>query len=96
MPAGTPLACLEYREARSAIIRETIDAGKLTYDHLPRAAQIARKAGRGQRAEWERAEQSERAGRIVHATLLPGARRADGRDADRAREYQRARRSRRK
>lgn len=94
LPASTPLAGQGYRQARSVVARRLIAEGTL----IPNAAaacEAAREAGRGVRADWERAEQAERAARIPHPTLPPGARRADGRDADRARAYQRSYRGRR-
>lgn len=64
-------------------------AGDLTYDHLPSAVDAARMAGRGERTQADLAAQAERARMIKQPQLPPGTRRADGRDADAAREYQR-------
>lgn len=93
IPALAPLAGQAVRATRAAVMRAAIADGRLNYAHLPRATEEASDAGRGIRAEWERRQQAERAASIPHDQLPPGARRADGRDADVAREYQRRRRA---
>lgn len=90
LPAGLPLASPEYRNKRRAIIERLQADGVLTYNHLPRATDAARSAGRGRVTDETRAQRSQNAKQITHTTLPPGAKRADGRDADHAREYQRA------
>lgn len=57
------------------------------------ASEAARYAGRGQRTPEDLARQAELARSLPRKQLPPGAKRADGRDADRAREAQRRRRS---
>ncbi len=83
-------------EQQSARVRQMINDGHLTYEHLPRATQAAHGAERSPRALVDIEKQRAIAMTIPHETLPPGAKRADGRDADRAREYQRRYRSRRK
>lgn len=89
LPTGTPLAGLGYRQTQRDKLNRMIADGTLTHDHLPAAVEQARRAGRGQRRDYDLAEQGEIAKRINHPQLPPGAKRADGRDADRARQYQR-------
>ena len=88
LPAGTPLAGLAYRESRSAIAQRLVAAGVIG-QHAATATEVAREAGRGARVDWERAEQAARAAATPRTELPPGSKRADGRDADHAREYQR-------
>lgn len=88
LPASTPLAGVKFRKARSVLAHRLIAEGKLD-PCTALASEIARAAGRGYRVDWERAEQAARAAAIRHPELPPGAKRADGRDADHAREYQR-------
>lgn len=95
--AGEPLADEHYRAAHRAKMDRMVRSGKLTRDHLPDATEAARTAGRGVRTDADLAAQRERilASRPWEANQLPpGAKRADGRDADRARETQRTRRER--
>lgn len=89
IPAGQPLCSEAYSQAHRAKIQRMQVTGVLTYDHLPRATSEARAAGRGERTSADLRAQAARAKQIRHKQLQPGARRADGRDADRAREYQR-------
>lgn len=98
IPAGLPLAGDDYRAAHAEKIRRMQAAGTLTYEHLRDATELARSAGRGRRSNAELAQQSERIRSTapwVEKTLPPGSKRSDGRDADRAREYQREYRRRR-
>lgn len=93
LPAGTPLAGQGYRHTRRLILRDKIATGNIV-PNPARASMAARRHGRGTRVEWDRAEQAERM--RAHAprpTLISGERRADGRDATRARLYQRAHRA---
>lgn len=96
IPQGEPLASAEYRAAQAAKMRRTQEDGRIKYDHLPDAVEKSRLAQdrpkRGSALEKQRA--------LVAAVqpwkksqLAPGSKRADGRDADRAREYQRKYRS---
>lgn len=89
LPARSPLAGLLYRAAHRDKLKQQINSGQLTYDHLAAASDMARDAGRGQRTNYDLAEQAHRAENLPRQQLPTGARRADGRDADRAREYQR-------
>lgn len=91
--AGQALCSEAYSQRRAEIIRRLQQTGILTYDHLPAALEAGKNAGRGQLIEADRRAQSERARKIPRNQLPPGARRADGRDADHARESQRARRA---
>ncbi|SDJ88618.1 MucR family transcriptional regulator [Billgrantia gudaonensis] len=91
IPRRYPLTGTATRETLSQQMRDQIDAGVLTHDHLPDASQAARQAGRSRK----RLVDDERHRRITaerrpgdHHRLPPGAKRADGRDADRRREYQ--------
>lgn len=88
LPAGVPLAGLATREAHAQKARRLIEEGRLV-PNAGTASAAALTAGRGRRVAWERAEQAQRAAQMLHETLPPGAKRADGRDADHAREYQR-------
>ena len=93
IPAGVPLASDEYRAQRRKILMDLAGSERLNRD--PSAASFAaRGAGRGERVKLDLIQQSARAREIPHIQLPPGAKRGDGRDADRAREYQRAYRSR--
>ena len=68
-------------------------AGALTYEHLEDATNAAKLAGRGNRTQSDLERQAQLAKTIPRKQLPPGARRADGRDADKAREAQRRRRA---
>ncbi|NIC05248.1 MucR family transcriptional regulator [Billgrantia bachuensis] len=91
IPQRYPLAGTATRETLSMQLRQQIDAGRFTYDHLPNATAAAREAGRNRKTPVDQARQSammaeQRPG--DYHRLPPGAKRADGRDADRRREYQ--------
>lgn len=99
IPQGEPLASDEYRATHAEKIRRMQADGRITYDHLPDAVEKSRIAinrpKRGAALEKQRA--------VLKATqpwkkyeLPAGAKRADGRDADHAREYQRRYRSKKK
>lgn len=95
LPRGTPLAGHATRKLRSEIIKQTISDGAMTYEHLPVAMKLAQQAQRPQKTPASAAAHSARIAELRpgdHSKLPPGAKRADGRDADRAREAQRLRR----
>jgi hypothetical protein len=89
---GQPLASEAYRDARRERMREMQSDGTITYVHLPQAVERAKAAivrpKRGTAREKQR-DVVARAQPWAAHQLPPGAKRADGRDADRAREYQR-------
>lgn len=92
IPQGEPLASEAYRAAQAEKMRRMQADGTITYDHLGDAVEKSRSAKvrpkRGAALERQRGVLS--AARPWEKTqLAPGAKRADGRDADRAREYQR-------
>lgn len=96
LPAGTPLAGQRTRAFLSDTARALHKAKILSAAHARQASEAARTAGRGDRVAWERAEHSARTAtdRPGDARLIaPGAARADGRDAERARLYQQAHRA---
>lgn len=89
--AGTALAGLLYRAKQREKIERLQAEGRLTYDHLADASEAARGADR-RKTDYQRKQQAElvREVKPYAVNQLPsGAKRADGRDADRAREYQR-------
>lgn len=96
LPASYALAAPDLRDAQAALIRGMAVDGRLSYDHLPRAVEAAKGAGRGRRTTDDLASQAARARSISHVQLAPGAKRADGRDADTAREYQQRYRARKR
>lgn len=99
LPAGLPLAGDGYRDMQREKLRIMRERGEFTYDHLPQAVEASRSA----RERPKRGEAREKQVETVNKhqpwnknRLPPGAKRADGRDADRAREYQREYRARKK
>lgn len=91
IPKRYPLSGTVTREALSLQMQDQITSGRLTYDHLPSAVEAARRSGRRRKAlvddvRHRKLITEERPG--DHHKLPPGAKRADGRDADRSREYQ--------
>ena len=89
LPAGTPLAGLQYRADHSTLLTRAIERGEFA-PNAKRASRAARKSGRGKRVEWELGEQAERMGENApRPVLADDDTRADGRNAGRAREYQR-------
>lgn len=92
LPVRYRLASSDLRAAQSERTRQMIADGSLNNDPLA-ASEAARHAGRGRRTAADLAEQAERAKRIPHETIPDGGKRADGRDAVRAREAQRRRRA---
>lgn len=96
IPKRFALAGTATREKLSEQMHGYIETGRLTHDHLDSAIEAARAAGRGQKAPVDLKRQSEMTAAIRpgdHSILPPGAKRADGRDADRARQSQQQRRS---
>ena len=97
LSASTPLASVSFCEQARRRTNERIALGLMNYDHLPLARDNARDAGRGYIATSIRKRRSETAAKVAPGAtnqLPPGAKRADGRDADRARIAQQRRRSR--
>lgn len=91
IPRRYPLAGTATREILSSQIQDMIASGRLTYEHLPSAADASRGADRRRKMEID----DVRHRKIIaekrpgdHHKLPPGAKRADGRNADRRREYQ--------
>jgi hypothetical protein len=96
LPAETPLAGAKYRQMHREKMNRLIKTGVVTHWHLADAVEKARAAGRRERRDFDLEEQKTRMKRNSHyqdRTLPPGSKRADGRDADKLREYQRARRA---
>lgn len=89
LPASAPLAGSTYREAHRAKIKRQVASGGLNYQHLAQATEAAKTAGRGKLRDYDQQDRANRAANIKHDQLPAGAKRADGRDADHAREYQR-------
>lgn len=92
LPASHKLASDNLRNAQSAQTLAMIADGTLRNDPLA-ASEAARSAGRGYRTRADLAAQAERAARIPHAVIPDGGKRADGKDATKAREAQRRRRA---
>ena len=90
IPAGTPLASVEYVDAARARAKQMIADGILTYDHLPAAVQKSRTSGRGQRTFEDLQRQADIAKRIgPKLKYKAGEKLKNGRDAVANREYQR-------
>lgn len=99
IPAGVPLCSNSYSKKHAEKIAHMQKTGALTYDHLPDAVAAASTSGRGNITDDTRATRSDRIAQVrpwAVNQLPPGAKRADGRDADRARESQRERRKKHK
>lgn len=93
LPRGTPLMGQKSRKIRSNIMREMMDCGKMTHWHLPDACERARRVSRGKYVQAVKEAQSSLAATVRPgdwSRLPPGSRRANGKNADREREYQRA------
>lgn len=95
IPKRYALAGTATREVLSSQMRDQIEGGRLDYSHLPNAVDAARRSGRSRKMPADdvlhrRRVAAERPG--DQHRLPPGSRRRDGRDADHARDYQRARR----
>lgn len=96
LPSGTALAGLLYRAAHTEKIRRMQAAGSIDYSHLPDATQASRSAARTRKSTMDTIAHAERMRKLRpgdHSRLPAGATRSGGRDADRAREYQQAYRS---
>lgn len=92
LPQGEPLASETYRAMQAKKIQRMQAEGRLTYDHLPAAVECSRDA----RDRTKRGSAREKQREVLATSrpweksqLPPGSKRADGRDADHAREYQR-------
>jgi hypothetical protein len=95
IPASCALAGHYYREQQSAKMSRMIHDGAIVPAYS-QATEAAREAGSRRKVDWQahnHAAATAAARPGDHSRLAPGAKRADGRDADRAREYQRRRRS---
>jgi hypothetical protein len=91
IPAGAALAGLAYREARAEIATRLIAEGSLIPNHAA-ANEAAREAGKRSKVDWQAADHAAIIKAVRpgdHGILPPGSKRRDGRDADKAREYQR-------
>lgn len=92
IPASRALAGLEYREKHAAKLRRMIADGTMTPAHA-KATDAAREAGRRRKVAWQAETHAATVAAIRpgdHSLLPAGSKRADGRDADRAREYQKS------
>ncbi len=58
IPAGIPLAGKAYREMQRLKLIAMQKDGVLDYSHLPRAEKAARRAGRGDKRDFDRQSQS--------------------------------------
>ncbi|KQQ40481.1 hypothetical protein ASF61_06935 [Duganella sp. Leaf126] len=90
IPAMTPLAGAAYREAGRQRLLAMQRDGVLTYDHLPNATAKSKVSIR-EKVGVAKAEHSALVTKIRpgdHSRLPPGAKRADGRNADHRRQYQ--------
>lgn len=93
LPAETPLAGSAYRQFHRDKMSRMIREGVVTHWHLSDAIEKAVSADRRERRDFDISEQKERMRENSHykeRTLPQGSKRADGRDADKLREYQRA------
>ncbi|MGO3056963.1 MAG: MucR family transcriptional regulator [Halomonas sp.] len=91
IPKRFALAGTATREKLSEQMHSYIESGRLTYDHLDTAVDAARTAGRRAKTPIDKKRQSEMVASIRpgdHSKLPPGAKLADGRDAEKRREYQ--------
>lgn len=91
LPAGLPLASGEYRLKHADKIRRMQVTGQITYGHLPEATDLARLAEPRPKTRADAAAQIVRLNKVkpwAKNQLPPGAKRADGRDAEKARAYQ--------
>lgn len=92
LPASYRLASAKLRSEQADRTKQAIAAGAMHND--PRAASdAARNAGRGKKCTADREKQAEIARNLPRQQLPPGAKRADGRDADKARAAQQRRRA---
>ncbi|WP_449043737.1 MucR family transcriptional regulator [Paracoccus versutus] len=95
LPASHKLASDDLRAAQSIQTKRMIAAGTMNNDPIA-ASEAARHAGRGRKTKADLARQAEIARAIPHEMIPDGGKRADGKDAKRTREYQRAYRARKK
>lgn len=96
IPRRYALSGTATRETLSRQIRDQIESGRLTYDHLPGAVDAARDAPRPCKSPADDARHRQLVAEIRpgdHSRLPPGAYTADGRDADRRRLQQQIRRA---
>ncbi|MDS0789117.1 MucR family transcriptional regulator [Proteus vulgaris] len=89
IPATSPLAGVAYRQKHREKLQRIVDEGKIDYSHLIIATELAIGSERTQRRDFDLVEQSERASNIEHEMLPDDAKRADGKDVVKTREYQR-------
>lgn len=89
IPAGAPLAGIEYRKKQSDKMKKMIGRGEIDYEHLPRAVEASLGSERASRRDYDIERQREIARNIERQQLPPGSKLASGKDADKAREYQR-------
>jgi hypothetical protein len=89
------IASASYRARKKEAARGLIETGVLCYDHLPRAVEAARHAGRRMSPSARDAQKASVAEARPgdHSRLPPGAKRRDGRDAAWARIAQERRRA---
>ncbi|WP_438670765.1 MucR family transcriptional regulator [Pseudogemmobacter sonorensis] len=92
LPASHSLASESYRARQRENTLRRLAEGSLRPDPIA-ASEAARHAGRGQRTAEDLARQAEIARSILRQMIPDGGKRADGRDAVRAREAQRRRRA---
>jgi len=96
LPAKTPLAGTEYRAARREEMRRMQIDGTITYDHLQQLNAAGRTVPYTPKSPMDARRQAAMVAELRPGDqhrLPPGSRRADGRDADRARKYQQTRRA---
>jgi len=96
LPSSEGLAGRAYRAQQSAKMSRMIAGGMIVPAHA-KATEAARASGTRRKVDWQAVLHSADVGAARpgdHSRLPPGAKRTDGRDADRAREYQRQYRAR--
>lgn len=96
LPSKTPLAGRAYRAMQREKMNRLIADGIVTHDHLNDLIENNKTKGRGEKREYDLKRQKEIAKNIPRKQLPAGAKRKNGRDADKAREYQREYRARKK
>lgn len=89
IPQSASLVTARLRHAQSDLIKILAADGRLNRDPLAASAAARFSSTRWPRTDYLTHEQRTIARKIQHATLPTGAKRIDGRDADRARAYQR-------
>ena len=91
IPSGAPLAGITYRRTRSEIAVRLIANGSLS-PAFEAATKAAVDAGCRSKVSWQSADHLSVVKAVRpgdHSRLPDGSKRADGRDADNARQYQR-------